>query len=89
VGVAAAERVDETGAGYRRAMSDSQDMNAEQLDDDKFDNPAGGPAHPDYPPDEPLAVEDPSIAEDGAIVEDDLATRVEREEPEPDAVGGI
>jgi hypothetical protein len=64
-------------------MSDSQDSNAGQLDDDKFDNPSGGPAAPDYPPDEPLAVEDPSIADDRSIVADDLATRIEREEPEP------
>ena len=34
-----------------------------------------------FPPDEPLAVEDPSILDDGRIAPDDVATRAERERP--------
>ena len=35
-----------------------------------------------YPPDEPLAVDDPSILQDGRIARDDVDTRSEREQPE-------
>ena len=38
-----------------------------------------------FPPDEPLAVEDPSILDDGRIAPDDVATRAERERPESGA----
>lgn len=35
-----------------------------------------------YPPDRPMGVEDPSVADDGSATRDDLVTREWREEPD-------
>jgi hypothetical protein len=54
-------------------MSDSRDDQSEHLDDDVLGEDLGDDDRPgvgDYPPDEPLGVEDPSLRAD-----DDLATR--------------
>lgn len=67
-------------------MSDDRDDQSEQFDDDKLgadigadDQPGGG----EYPPDEPLGVEDPTL--EG---EDDLATRQLRRESGDSLDGG-
>lgn len=68
-------------------MSDEQDQ-SEGLDDEVVDDDTEATADPDrfvddptadYPPDAPLGVEDPGVLD----IEDDLATRAEREQPEP------
>ncbi|MEZ5295028.1 MAG: hypothetical protein R2697_01755 [Ilumatobacteraceae bacterium] len=55
-------------------MSDSH---AEQLDPSKLGEEVGDDqrAAADFPPDEPMAVDDPSILADGSIAEDDYRTR--------------
>ncbi len=67
-------------------MTDDQDQ-SEGLDDEVVDDDTEATTDPDrfideptedYPPEAPLGVEDPGIVE----IEDDLATRVEREQPE-------
>ncbi len=66
-------------------MSDEQDQ-AEGLDDDRLlDEEYSGDGNPyddvpaeDFPPDRPQGVEDIGVDE----MEDDVATRAEREEPE-------
>ncbi len=57
---------------------------AEQTDPTKLGETVGQGDRPGdiYPPDEPLAVEDPSILDDGRIARDDVETRSERERPE-------
>lgn len=58
-------------------MSDSH---AEQLDPAKLGEEVGDDqrAAADFPPDEPMGVDDPSILSDGSIAEDDYETRDER-----------
>ena len=58
-------------------MSDSH---AEQLDPAKLGEDVGDDrrAADDFPPAEPMAVDDPSILSDGSIAEDDFETRDER-----------
>lgn len=67
-------------------MADEQDQ-SEGLDDEVVDDDTEATTDVDrfvddpteeYPPDRPLGVEDPGTVE----IEDDLATRVEREQPE-------
>jgi len=57
---------------------------AEQTDPTKLGETVGQTDRPGdvYPPDEPLAVDDPSILDDGRIATDDVETRSEREQPE-------
>jgi hypothetical protein len=58
-------------------MSDSH---AEQLDPTVLGEQVGDDRRPaaDYPPDQPLAVEDETIRADGSIAADDVATRADR-----------
>lgn len=58
-------------------MSDSQ---AEQLDPTVLGEEVGDERRPaaDFPPDEPLAVDDPNIVAGGVIARDDVASREER-----------
>ena len=68
--------------GYGLGMSDSH---AEQLDPTVLGEQVGDDRRPaaDYPPDQPMAVEDETIRADGSIAADDVATRDERRN-EPD-----
>jgi hypothetical protein len=63
--------------------NDSQSI-AEATDPSKLGETVGQEDRPgdDYPPDEPLGVEDPSILGDGRIAPDDVETRSQREQPE-------
>ena len=58
-------------------MSDSH---AEQLDPSKLGEEVGDDqrAADDFPPDQPMGVDDPSILADGSIAEDDYETRDDR-----------
>ncbi|MGA9279130.1 hypothetical protein [Ilumatobacter sp.] len=60
------------------------DSHAESLDPSVLGEQVGDDRRPadDYPADEPLGVEDPSIIGDGRIARDDVASRDEREQPE-------
>lgn len=68
-------------------MSDAHASHAEQLDPSKLGEEVGddGRAADDFPPDEPLGVDDPSILSDGSIADDDYRTRDDRhvDEREP------
>lgn len=70
-------------------MSDatSPGSGAEQTDPSVLGESVGGTDRPgdDYPPAEPLGVDDPSILADGSIAEDDVESRSDREEPEVSA----
>ena len=65
-------------------MSDSH---AEHLDPTVLGEEVGDTGRPgdDFPRDEPLAVEDPSIVAHGVIARDDVASRDERLVPEAEA----
>jgi hypothetical protein len=67
-------------------MTDANDSqsSAEQTDPAKLGETVGQHDRPgdDYPPEEPLGVEDPSILADGRIATDDVESRSKREEPE-------
>jgi hypothetical protein len=62
------------------------DSHAESLDPSVLGEEVGDDDRPaaDYPPDEALAVEDPSIVDEGLIARDDVATRDRRQRPEVD-----
>ena len=57
---------------------------AEQTDPTKLGETVGQHDRPGdtYPAEQPLAVDDPSILQDGRISRDDVETRSEREQPE-------
>jgi hypothetical protein len=57
-------------------MSDPQDR-AEALDDDKVG--------PEFPPEEPLGVDDPAVTPTGQWLPESLEERAAREETEPEA----
>ena len=63
------------------------DSHAEQLDPTVLGEQVGDDRRPaaDYPPEEPLGVEDPSILDDGRIARDDLGARQDRTRHEVDA----
>lgn len=67
--------------------SDDDQSTAEQLDPSKLGEQPGDPgraADRDYPPDEPLGVDDPALDPAAGDVEpDDAARRAWREQPEP------
>ena len=65
------------GVGYGTVMSDSH---AEQLDPTVLGERVGDEHRPaaDFPPDEPLGVEDETILADGSIADDDVAGRSDR-----------
>ena len=60
------------------------DSHAEQLDPSVLGERVGDYRRPaaDYPPEQPLGVEDPSILDDGRIALDDVETRDDRTRPE-------
>ncbi len=62
-------------------MSESH---AEQLDPTVLGEEIDDDVRPgdDYPPTEPIAVEDPAIVAEGVIARDDVEQRTERMEPE-------
>lgn len=64
---------------------DAQSAGAEQLDPSVLGEKPGDDGLPgieDYPPEAPLGVEDPAIDAEGSMLQDDLAIREWREEPE-------
>ena len=63
------------------------DSHAEQLDPSVLGEQVGDDHRPaaGYPPEEPLGVEDPAILDDGRIARDDIETRDDRTQQEPDA----
>lgn len=66
------------------------DSHAEQLDPSVLGEEVGDDRRPaaDYPPEEPLGVEDPSILDDGRIARDDVGTRTDRVEPDAQVPAG-
>lgn len=66
---------------YGSTMSDSH---AESLDPAVLGEEVGDDRRPaaDYPPDEPLGVEDPALVEGGVVGRDDVESRDAREQPE-------
>jgi hypothetical protein len=62
------------------------DSHAESLDPSVLGEEVGDDDRPadDYPPEEAVAVEDPSIVEAGVIARDDVETREQRRNPDVD-----
>ena len=83
--------------GYDQRMTDDSQpqSHAEQTDPSTLGETIGQHDRPgdSYPPERPLAVDDPSILDDGRIARDDVEARSEREQPEEveagRAAGGV